>query len=118
MTYEEFKLIKQIKKHAGREESFYLNKFNSLNVFEKAQNKGYVSYEQTGLEEIKSSAVIGFLPTYSKVWIITNDGNKAFDEYAEERRELWSGRKFSIFMALLGAVASLIISVVVNVLFH
>jgi len=108
MTYAEFELIKRIKKHPDMDESYYIRKRHCSDVFEKAKSNGYVSYKRTGYKEIDSQYVLGFLPTYSKVWIVTKEGISAFDEYAERRRELWSNRRFSIICSIIAALISFI----------
>ncbi len=118
MTYGEYKLIKRIMKHAGQPEGYYEKRYRATPDIKKALSNGYIDHQVTGYESYKSDFIIGAYPVHSDVLVVTKAGETEFDKYAEHRREMLSGRKFSVWMAIIGAVLSLVISVVVNLLFQ
>lgn len=120
MTYEQYKLIKRISAHSGKEESFYIKRYGKpiKRIFEKAREAGFVDYQVTGLKSWGDSMVIGFRNEFNDVWVVIDAGEKAFDEYKEHRHNLWSGRIFSIIVSVIAAVLSFIGSVIFQLCFH
>jgi hypothetical protein len=118
VIYVEYKAVKYVLKHPGKTESFYKSRRRMRSGVEKAISNRYLEHPVVGYKSIHSDVIAGVLSVRSDDLVVSKEGQKAFDTYSEHRRELLSGRSFSVWMAVVGAVLSIIISVIVNLLFR
>ncbi|QEY34649.1 hypothetical protein FL966_06040 [Caproiciproducens galactitolivorans] len=120
MTYDQYKLLKRISKHSGKDENFYIKRYGKKiqRTFEKARDSNFVDYETTGFSKWGNEYICGMRAEYNKVWIICDRGERAFDEYKEHLHDLWSGRIFSIIVSVITAILSFAGSIIFQIYFH